>query len=132
MAAVGTLVFTATDRGKGVAEYTFAWTSSAGGAVSGNPQPVKAGTLIGVKFKPGSGGSQPTDLYDLTLIDTDSVDVLAGLGANLSQTNSTRAVPLLSTSGRIYFEAGNLDLVVANAGNAKSGTVYLWVRDGGP
>jgi hypothetical protein len=128
----GTLVLTTADKGRGVTEYQFAWTSTAGGAVSGNTQNVKAGTIVGAKFKPGTSGSQPTDLYDVTLVDADSVDVLVGTGANLSNATTTRAVPHLSTYGKVYFEGGTLDLVVANAGSAKSGTVYLWVKDGAP
>lgn len=126
----GTLTVTTADKGQGVTQYTMAWVSTAGGAVSANAFPMKAGTIVGWKAVPDGGGTQPTDLYDLTLDDTNTVDLLAGGGANLSNATSTRKVPFLSTYGRVYFEGGNVDLVVANAGAAKGGTVYVWVRDG--
>ena len=128
----GTLAVTTADKGRGVTEYQFDWTSDASGDVNGTAQAVKAGTIVGVKFKPDSGGTQPTDLYDVVLNDAHSVDLLAGGGANLSNATSTRKVPLLSTYARTYFEGGDLTLVVTNAGNAKGGLVYLWVKDGAP
>ncbi len=127
----GSVVVTSTDRGRGVVEYSCAWTSDASGDVSSNTFAVKAGTIVGVRTKPSSGGTAPTIHYDMTLVDIDTVDLLTGLGANLSATVTVRAVPYLSTYGPIYFEGGNLDLVIANAGNAKQGTVTIWIREGG-
>ncbi len=124
----GTLTVTRSSVRYGVTKYALAWTSTAGGAVSGNAFAVVAGELMMVKFVPGSGGTQPTDLYDVTLVDTDSVDVIGGVGANLRNTVSSFATPLFS--GPYFHDASqNLDLVVANAGNAKTGTVYLWLGD---
>jgi hypothetical protein len=129
--AVGTLTVAVSDLGGGVTKYTLTWTSTAGGAVSGNAFAVKRGELLQVKFVPDAGGTQPTDLYDVTLVDTDSVDVLAGAGANLSNAASTVKVPSFGTTTLYrYFHSAeqNLDLVVANAGAAKGGKVYLYVR----
>lgn len=126
LVAAGTVtVTTAVISGSSVTRYTIAWTSTAGGAVSANTFSVKAGHLIEIKFVPGSAGNQPTDLYDVTLIDTDSIDLLSGRGANLSNATSSRMVwdpPLYHDATQAF------DLVVANAGNAKSGTVILYVE----
>lgn len=123
----GTLTVSTLDIGGGVTRYKLVWLSTAGGAVSANPFSVKAGALIQLKFVPDGGGTQPTDLYDITLLDTDSVDVIGGAGANLSNSVSSVKNALL---GDVYFHDGQqqLDLVVANAGNAKGGIVYLWSR----
>jgi len=129
--AAGTLTVTTLDVGGGVTRYALAWVSTAGGAVSANAFSVKRGELLQVKFVPDGGGTQPTDLYDVTLVDENSVDVLAGGGANLSNAAATIKVPSFGTTTLYrYFHDGTqtLDLVVANAGNAKGGTVYLWVR----
>lgn len=122
-AVVGTLVVTETDQGT-VTLYKFAWTSSTGGAVSGNPFAVRKGRLMEVKFVPGTAGVQPSNSYGVTLIDTDGVDLLNGEGAGLSNAASSRLIwdPLVYNDG-----VQHLDLVVSAAGNAKSGTVYLWV-----
>lgn len=134
-AAVGSDTVTTLDVGGGVTKYTLAWTSSAGGAVSGNPFSLKRGELLQVKFVPGAGGTQPTNLYTATLIDTDSVDVLAGagVGSGLSNSVSTISIPQFGTgsaSAQRYFHDATevVDLVIASAGNAKTGTVMLWVR----
>lgn len=124
-AAVGTVSVTATNLGARVVTYTIAWTANGSGAVSGNAFALTTGSTIQqVKFIPGSGGSQPSNLYDVTLVDGDSVDVLGGSGGDLSQT----AGAMLTDLG-IYVDrpSATLDLVVANAGAAKAGTVVVLV-----
>lgn len=126
----GTLTVSHSSVRYGVTKYTLAWTSTSGGAVSGNGFAVVAGELLQVKFVPGTGGSKPSDLHDITLIDTDSVDVLNGAGKKLNCNLSSYAIPTfgVTTTHRYFHDAAqNLDLVVANSGNVKTGTVYLWV-----
>jgi hypothetical protein len=128
LSAVGTVVVTQADvssQNLKFRRYTIAWTSDAAGAVSGNAFEVRAGRLASVRFVPGSGGVQPTDLYDVTLIDTNSIDHLSGVGANLSNATSS----LQQWDPQIFQDGSRtFDLVVANAGNAKSGTVVLLVQ----
>lgn len=117
------------DTGNGyVHKYSAAWISDASGIVSDNSFRVKSGFIEMVKFVPGSGGSQPTDLYDVTVLDADGVDVIRGAGANLSNAAASAATPITSVALRYFVEAGALTLTVTNAGNAKSGTVILYVR----
>lgn len=129
--AAGTLTVAATTVSPALTRYALTWVSTAGGAVSANLFDVRPGELVQVKFVPNSGGTQPTDLYDVTLVDENSVDLLAGGGANLSNATSTIKVPSFgATTLYRYVHDGlqRLDLVVANAGNAKGGTIYLWIR----
>lgn len=129
MAAVGSIV--ETPYTGSIKRVDLVWTSSAGGAVSGIPSGAVNGLLLAVIFKPGAGGVQPTDAYDVTLLDVDGFDVLAGLGANLSNATATRIVPLIgdgTTTNQPGPVGQTLELQVANAGNAKSGTVSLFVR----
>lgn len=133
-AAVGTVTVTNTIieasayRARAINQYTIAWTSSAGGAVSANPFSVTQGHIQSVKFVPASGGTQPSDLYDATLKDADGIDILNAQAANLS--NSVGAY--FQFNPPFYFPGSassqTLDLVIANAGNAKSGSVILWVQ----
>jgi hypothetical protein len=131
MAAVGAIAETFQGH-RSVRSLALAWTSSAGGAVSGIPTLEKiAGEMLRVVFIPGSGGVQPTDAYDVTLLDDDGLDVLAGKGANLSNSSASTICPLVgdgTTTVRPCAIDGNLTLVVANAGNAKQGTVKLYYR----
>ncbi len=124
--AVGTVTVTTTNISDiRATKYSLAWVSDAGGAVSGNAQTLLPGSLMQIKFIPDGGGTAPTALYDVTLVDAAGIDYLGGTGANLSATVSTQtrvAAPL------IYDATGTLDLVVANAGASKGGTVQLWIQ----
>lgn len=105
-----------------ITRYTTAWTSTAGGAVSGNTFAVVPGYLLSIRFIPNTGGTQPSDLYDITLSDGDLTDLTSGSGTNLSNASSSiyQWNPPLFQDGTRSF-----DIVVANAGNAKTGTVVI-------
>ena len=124
--AVGTVTVTTTTLSDlRMTKYSLAWVSDAAGAVSGNALTLRAGALMQIKFIPDGGGTAPTALYDVTLVDANGLDYLGGTGANLSATVSTQtrvAAPL------IHDALGTLDLVVANAGISKGGTVQLWIQ----
>lgn len=127
----GSITVSAEDLGGGYSKYSIAWVSDAAGVVSANPFDVKRGHLHQVMFTPDGGGTQPTNLYDLTLLDAAGFDVLAGVGANLSNAASARFVPLVgdgtTAAVRAFLEAGALTPVIANAGNAKGGSINLIV-----
>jgi hypothetical protein len=131
MAAAGSIVETFQGH-RSVKTLALAWTSSAGGAVSGIATAEKlSGELLRVAFIPGAAGVQPTDAYDVTLTDDDGFDVLGGKGANLSNATASSICPLVgdgTTTVRPFAIDGNLNLVVANAGAAKAGTVKLYIR----
>jgi hypothetical protein len=124
--AVGTVTVTTTTLSDiRCTKYSLAWLSDGSGNVSANPQTFRPGQLIQIKFIPDGGGTAPTALYDVTLVDANGINYLGGVGADLSATVSTQtrvAAPL------IYDATGTLDLVVANAGAAKGGTVQLWIQ----
>lgn len=125
---VGTLTLSSRGVGAGLTRYTIDWLSDSSGDVSGNTQAmdIKRGYIRQVEFVPDSGGTQPSDAYDATFINTESVDFLQGFGANLSNSASK----LILFDPPIYYDATyKLDLVIANAGNAKGGTFVLWIGD---
>lgn len=127
----GSITVTSSDIGGGYTKYSIAWVSDASGNVTANTLAVKRGRLHQVKFIPDAAGTQPSDLYDVTLLDADSVDLLLGLGADRSNAASS-IVPRLDgqggTSGPLcWYEGGTLTPTVANAGNAKGGTLVLYV-----
>lgn len=128
MAVAGSITATVTDAGAGLTKYSIAWLSSSGGAVTENTFSVKAGELVQVEFVPDSGGTQPTDAYDMTLLNAVGTDLLSGGGANLSNATRTQVVPVISTYFRRTLEAGLLTPTISNAGSAKGGTIILLVR----
>lgn len=102
----------------------FVWVSAADGTASGTTTSYYDGRVIGFATIPAGGGAAPTDNYDITITDVDSDDVLLGAGANRDTAN-TEIVNEASLAG----PAGSkLTLNITNAGNAKGGTVILYIR----
>ena len=102
---------------------TWTWTSDASGDASEATAVAVDGDVIGLVTVPSSG-SAPTDDYDIVINDANSVDVLAGAGANRDTAN-TEYVQGTSLG---WVANSLLTLVVSNAGNTKAGTVYLYIR----
>lgn len=122
--AVGTVTITEETFGS-VKKITFAWTSDASGNVSGTLTTKSYnGALERLVTVPAGGGSAPTNLYDITMLDQDSTDVLMAAGADRSSANTEQ---VQRTSLGVVAN-DKLELRIANAGNAKSGTVYLYLR----
>jgi len=103
-----------------------AWTSdSSGGTASGTTTGSYAGRFIGLITVPGTAGYQPSDNYTVTIVDSDSVDLLLGAAsANRDQTN-TEYIAEASMSG---VAESTLTFAVSGAGNSKKGTIYLLIR----
>lgn len=119
----GTVVATEETFGT-VKKIALAWTSDAAGAADGVTLGAYSGEIRRLVTVPSGGGTAPTDLYDVTLNDEDGVDVLLGAGADRSSTVTQQV-----NAGSLGIVANDkLTLAVRNAGNAKQGTVYLYVR----
>jgi hypothetical protein len=114
-----------------IKKVTLSWLSHTDGTATFTTEEL-TGTLVGVTFNPGS--TTPSANYDVTLKDTDEVDVLAGQGANLSETTSTRICPSqpmkdgTTTSTAPFPIHSTLALSITNAGSAKNGTIVLYLR----
>jgi hypothetical protein len=119
-----------------IKKYSIAWVSDAAGAVSGNSFSMAPGSIIAVEFVPDSGGTQPTDLYDVTALNDDHTTNVfddgagASIGANLSNTTASHKVPFIGggtvTYVRQWLHGGDYTPVIANAGNAKGGTINIY------
>lgn len=111
-----------------VRKITWAWTSAADGSAGGSggggqTSAAFDGVLERLVTVP-DGVAAPTDNYDITITDEDGVDVLVGAGANRSATVTQQV-----TTASLSAVAGDrLTLNVTNAGNAKAGTVHLYLR----
>ena len=123
----------------GVVRTSIAWTSDALGAVSGNTVTMGPGTIVVVEFVPGTGGTQPSDLYDLTFTDDDGVNMFddgagASIGADLLNTTATHKVPFIGggtvTYVRQWLHGGPYTPVIAAAGAAKTGTIIIYTAPG--
>lgn len=119
--------------GPSVRRYTLTWVSHTDGSVDLDTDQEIVGELLRVVFIP-SATAAPTAAYDVQLKDAHGVDILAGQGANLSETNTTHVCPGVplkdgtTTSVRPIALADVLNLVIANAGDSKGGQIILYVR----
>lgn len=117
-----------------VRKITLDWTSDASGNVSGTNTKYLSGEILRIIFIPDSGGTQPTDGYDVVLNDDNGVDILANQGANLSNANTSVVCPGVAlkdgttTSVRPVVIDDTLELQVSNAGASKGGKVILYMR----
>lgn len=101
------------------------WLCTDGGVVSSATTNVYDGALLSAVFTPDAAATQPTNGYDVTILDAGNTDVLSGLGADLS--NSATVVKK-HTDGLAGVSASKLTLTIANAGDAKGGVVTLLIR----
>jgi len=101
------------------------WTSDASG--NADVQLVLFGFLIKVVTKPSA--TAPTTLYDITLTDPDdsAFDVLGAALANRSATATEQVYPVITGAATPVLVSGLYTFKVANAGNAKAGTVWLYL-----
>lgn len=115
----GTVTITA-DRPGPVQEVVFAWTSDSSGNATATTTDVYSGELVRVLCVPG--GTTPSNLYDVTLTDDNSIDLLYGGGADCSNASNR----VLENVGVV--SNSTLSISVSNAGSAKTGTVIVQMR----
>ena len=110
-------------KGSRLLKLSVAWTSDASGDFTEATQALY-GYLVAVDTIP-SGVAAPTADYDVTIVDADGLDVLGGAGADRSATAKERAVH--PTINPVVLDGAHT-VTIANAGNAKSGTVNLYIE----
>lgn len=110
--------------------YSYAWTSNSAGFAGPANFPMNGYISRLVAIPSPSGATNPTDSYDITLTDIDSVDLTAGKGTNLNKYATSNIIPLFgngTTTNTLIPVNGRTTFLAQNAGNAKTGTyrVYL-------
>lgn len=122
--AAGTITITEELLGN-VKKITFDWlsgTAGEAGTASGPTTYPYTGNILRVVTIPDSAATQPTNAYDLTLTDADSVDVANG---QLADRSNTATEWVVSSLGAVVGDV--LTLNVTNAGSAKGGTCIVFV-----
>lgn len=135
----GSIVVTTREIANNIVKYSAAWTSDVAGSVNGSVFDMAPGTIIAVEFIPGTGGAAPSSLHDVDLLDEEGVTMFddgsgTSIGSNLSATDASHKVPLVGLVGvtiyRRWHHGGPVQLTVANAGDANSGTVNIFLAFG--
>lgn len=124
--AAGTATLTEVSHGI-VKKLIFAWTSGTGaegGTVTKATTRPYDGKIVGISTVPSGGGTAPTDNYDILLKDADGHDVLLGAGANRDTANTEHVAE--TSLGAVAGSVLTLD--ISNAGDAKQGTVIVYLR----
>lgn len=120
-------VTTITEEAHGsVKKIKFEFTSGEGayaGAASDTTTKPYYGEILQVVTDPGA--TAPSDNWDLTLTDSDSLDLLKGNGADRDESDTEYIVGSGTTCLPIV---GKLTFNVTNAGNQKKGTIYVFIR----
>lgn len=105
-----------------VRKYVVAWTSDASGDATAT-LPLD-GAIMRVVTNPDDSAA-PTANYDVTIIDSDGLDLLNSEGLNRHTSNSEQIFPSSTP-----FHNGDVTVTIANAGDTKAGTVTLYVAWG--
>lgn len=122
---VGTVTFTEKANITTVKCIKMVWVSDASGNVTLQSTANKYdGEVLLLTTVPAGGGSAPTDNYDITLLDENGADVLCGAGQNRDTANTETVAK--SSLGAVAGSA--LTPNISNAGNAKGGTIYVYIR----
>ena len=118
----GTVTVVYPDKSFKVGAIVVSWTSDASGDADGTV--TLDGAIVRVATNP-DGTDVPTDNYDITLVDADSIDILATEGNNRDTSTSEQVFPTDTP-----FHQGDITFTVANAGNAKKGVCTLYTAWG--
>lgn len=119
--------------GTDIVKHTITWVSDGSGNASVSSGLSVSGKIERVVIVPSTTAA-PDALYDVTLVDQDSIDVLAGQGANLAASGNTQVCPGVplkdgtTTSVVPVVVDGVLTLNVAAAGASKAGKLIVYVR----
>jgi hypothetical protein len=105
-----------------VQEVKFAWTSAGTGAADATTTQAYSGQVVECVIIPGAAADIPDNLFDVVVTDANSVDVLHGLGADLSNADTT-----VIAAGAGFVCNTALTLAVTNAGATNTGTVILHI-----
>ena len=116
----------------GVRVLVFEWESDGSGNVSEVGILTKiTGVILGVWFKP-STTDQPSNEYDVELLNADGYDVLLGVGANLPNDPADsvcKRTPLTADDQLVPLYDDTLALSISGAGASKKGTVHVFLND---
>ena len=125
--AAGTVTVAYTRIGDEYTLVTYTWTAASNGSV---PATACKATMAGyvVKVVTDPGATSPTDDYDITLTDSDGVDVMGGTLADRDETNTEQVVPKIGAAyGASFFTGGLTMTITNNSVDSATGEVMVYI-----
>lgn len=110
--------------GKRIERIVIDWTSAADGSATQSIENLY-GWLVKVVTDPGA--TAPTDNYDLTLVDENSIDAAESALLNRDTANTETVYPIATGAQTPVFLCGTHTFTVANAGDSKVGRCVLYM-----
>ena len=104
-------------------KYEWATASSSSGGTTGVTTKAYNGKIERLITIPGASAAAPAASYDITVTDEESIDVLAGGGANRGNSATEQVASSLGTVVN-----DKLTLNVTNAGSSHSGVAIIYLR----
>lgn len=101
---------------------TVAVTSDGAGDATGSSTNYYTGEILAVVIQPSAGALAPSAAWDLTITGDNSVDVLQGMGADLSETTVTAITDCLPVA------QSKITVTGANMGASNSAAVQIYLR----
>lgn len=131
-AAAGSCTVTTTNQ-NAMGLITATWTSDASGDVTEVCRTGAKGVVIGVFFDPDTDVSDNYDCYWRKFDSSDDFDFFNGVGVDQPGTGDLTNIQRMRTpknndDGPILINESDLDIEISNAGNAKSGRIYIWLN----
>ena len=105
---------------------TLEWTTSAAGAFTSTAMSKSINGMVVMVETDPDGTAVPTAAYDLTLLNSGSVDIMGGTLVDRSATTTEITMPLLNGNYTGITVQGKLTLTVSAAGNSKIGVVKIF------
>ncbi|MFA5166713.1 MAG: hypothetical protein WC449_05510 [Candidatus Paceibacterota bacterium] len=130
--AAGSCTVTITQKDSRTTRYAFAWTASAGGAVTGVGYAYNVtGFIYSVEFWPGA--VVPTNHYDVTFpllspAGTTGADILKALGTDcpiVVTDSDVLRCPVTTWGYYPFYYNATISPVIADAGAGATGTIYI-------
>jgi hypothetical protein len=120
------VTLTEPSRPQAVAKIVWDWTSAADGTVVSKTARGFTGEVVRVVIDSDASSTAPTAAYDLVINDDDGNDVINAAGADI---NIALVIQKFPKDGLAWVSNSNLTLSITNAGDAKGGLVYLYIRE---
>lgn len=116
-------------------KYVMDWLSDSSGDVTEVGGVTFSGRIDSVEIYPDSGGTKPSDDYDVQILDSETgLDILNGDGTDMDDNDSTTLthahcyqLPLDGEGAKMVGVNKTLTLDISNAGDSKGGKIVVYV-----